>query len=185
MISPVYVQMPHHNTRTRDAQCYLTVSALRWPLAQFKIYSSQFHHLFFLPFPLLSWSSSHCLAPPLTPPPPAHQAHVVLGGILVLNPCSESYRGPHMWGCSGLLDLLPHDFYCICHQVVGCETTSGYGEATLAMWMTPTCGGHVRCCPVSVTDQLLISECKLGCCKNDDKLLLKKNGALPTLTSPF
>lgn len=122
---------------------------------------------------------------PTNTPPPAHQAHVVLGGILVLNPCSESYRGPHMWGCSGLLDLLPHDFYCICHQVVGCETTSGYGEATLAMWMTPTCGGHVRCCPVSVTDQLLISECKLGCCKNDDKLLLKKNGALPTLTSPF
>lgn len=83
MISPVYVQMLHHNPKTQDGQCsYFTANVLPWLLVQFKIHSSQFHHLFFLPFLLLSQSSCprHTASLPLwnTLHPPSHQAHTDL-----------------------------------------------------------------------------------------------------------
>lgn len=82
-----------HISTQDDAQCYnFTVNLIPWPLAKSKTYSSQFHHLFFLPFLLPSRSSWHCLAPL------SHQAHSVLGGILILNPQSESCRAPQVWG---------------------------------------------------------------------------------------
>lgn len=102
-----------------------------------------------------------------------YQLHPVLGGISIPNPCRGRCRDPQVQGLclsSGfcaLWDLLSPfpDFYCICHQVVGSETTTWHGEDTLDIWVTHVC----RVCVWCQLSQWSM-ECKLECWKNDEKI---------------
>lgn len=134
--------MLRHNTGTQDGQCsYFIANVLPRLLVQLKIHSSQFHHLFFLPFLLLSQSS--CPRPTASLPcwytPPLHPIRPTL---MWWHFSSESMHReqavePHRCGGSVFPTRLlcafrfasPSDFYCICHQVVGWETTTWQGES--------------------------------------------------------
>lgn len=130
---------------------YFTMNDISESVTEFKIYS---RILSFSPGPhdMALFPSWHTTLP--------FQLHPVLGGISIPNPCRGRCRDPQVQGLclsSGfcaLWDLLfPFpDFYCMCHQVVGSETTTWHVEDTLDIWVTHICKSPVWFCLV-ISDQ--------------------------------
>lgn len=132
---------------------YFTMNVISESVAEFKICSS-------IPSPFLPSFLLH-----FSPGPPAmallpswhtslpYQLHPVLGGgISIPNPRRGRSRDPQVQGlclssgfCALWALLFPFpDCYCICHQVVGAETTAWHGD-TLDIWVTHVCRVCVWC----------------------------------------